>query len=322
MASPRSATADPALRGELIALLSSSSQEPAPIETEQSSNLPARLEIGCILFDVYGTLFVSASGDVGTAQTGSDSRNFERALAAADLDLDDGAQDEVRGRYFAAIEHSHSESRSRGIESPEVDIADIWTGLIESLLADDLLDRGETFDEGRAPYIAATAYETLSNPVAPMPDLVKTISRLAASSIPLGIVSNAQFYTPLLFPAFLGKDHTELGFREELCSWSYLAGCAKPSVRLFAPLVERLENQGIPAASVLYVGNDMLNDVWTAGEAGLKTALFAGDRRSLRLRKEDPRCRDLRPDMVIRSLSELLIPLDFENAAQDRGYTR
>ncbi len=41
-------------------------------------------------------------------------------------------------------------------------------------------------------------------------------------------------------------------------------------------------------------------------QLGLKTALFAGDQRSLRLREHDPRCSTLEPDLIITKLSQLL----------------
>jgi putative hydrolase of the HAD superfamily len=53
------------------------------------------------------------------------------------------------------------------------------------------------------------------------------------------------------------------------------------------------------------VGNDKLNDIWPATQLGLKTALFAGDQRSLRLRENDVRCSGLEPDLVITRLSQL-----------------
>ena len=55
----------------------------------------------------------------------------------------------------------------------------------------------------------------------------------------------------------------------------------------------------------VYVGNDMLNDVWAASEAGLRTAWFAGDSRSCRPREDDSRCRGLVPDVVLTSLMQL-----------------
>jgi putative hydrolase of the HAD superfamily len=50
----------------------------------------------------------------------------------------------------------------------------------------------------------------------------------------------------------------------------------------------------------------MLNDIYPARKAGFKTALFAGDQRSLRMRSDDPRCRDLTPDLVVTDLGQLI----------------
>ena len=50
----------------------------------------------------------------------------------------------------------------------------------------------------------------------------------------------------------------------------------------------------------------MLNDIFPAQKVGFKTALFAGDQRSLRLRADDPRCRELTPDLVVTDLGQLI----------------
>jgi putative hydrolase of the HAD superfamily len=68
---------------------------------------------------------------------------------------------------------------------------------------------------------------------------------------------------------------------------------------------QKIAEKGVSPASVLYIGNDMLNDIYPARQTGFKTALFAGDERSLRLRSDDPRCRGLRADLVITDLSQL-----------------
>ena len=122
----------------------------------------------------------------------------------------------------------------------------------------------------------------------------------------MGIVSNAQIFTPLLFDAYLGKSVAELGFSEDLCAYSYLEGVAKPSAEIFQGVIENLRTSyGVQPRDVLYVGNDMLNDIWTANRIGCRTCLFAGDSRSLRLRQADHRCRNLIPDCVISSLPEI-----------------
>ena len=60
----------------------------------------------------------------------------------------------------------------------------------------------------------------------------------------------------------------------------------------------------------MYVGNDMLNDIASAAKVGLRTALFAGDARSLRWRKGDERVEGVVPDLVLTDLLQLVDCLD------------
>ena len=140
-----------------------------------------------------------------------------------------------------------------------------------------------------------------------MPGLLETLSGLRGKKIMLGILSNAQFYTPILFETLCNHQSlTELGFDPDLCLFSYLEGEGKPSPNLFSTLALRLDDYGIAASETLYVGNDMLKDIWPAADVGWQTALFAGDNRSLRLRKDDPRMRHVQPTMVIDDLRQLV----------------
>jgi putative hydrolase of the HAD superfamily len=64
--------------------------------------------------------------------------------------------------------------------------------------------------------------------------------------------------------------------------------------------------RGIRHDEVLYVGNDMLNDIMPANSVGFRTALFAGDARSLRLREDEPSVRGSTPDLVVTDLLDLV----------------
>jgi putative hydrolase of the HAD superfamily len=139
-----------------------------------------------------------------------------------------------------------------------------------------------------------------------MPGVEETIRRLAGASVVLGIVSNAQFYTPLLFNAFFFNDPAALGFDPALLIYSFEAGEAKPAPGLFRRAADRLAELGLEPGRCCYVGNDMLKDIYGAASAGFKTVLFAGDGRSLRLRAEEEQVRGLRPSRVIRRLAELI----------------
>jgi putative hydrolase of the HAD superfamily len=149
-------------------------------------------------------------------------------------------------------------------------------------------------------------YEARVNPVWPMPGLRSVLGDLRRQGLALGILSNAQFYTPLLFECFLGADARALGFREELLLYSFELECAKPSPRLFETARQRLEALGVPARRVLMVGNDALRDLAPARAAGFQTALFAGDARSLRGAEEAGKVNAVITDL--RQLPRLLAP--------------
>ena len=131
-------------------------------------------------------------------------------------------------------------------------------------------------------------------------------SRSQVSWLVLGIVSNAQFYTPITLSALCGESLVDLGFNPGFCAWSFAQLAAKPSVSIYESVLDPLwQSAGIRPSETLYVGNDMLKDVWAAAQAGCKTALFAGDERSLRLRRDDQRTRHLCPDLVLTELVQL-----------------
>ena len=139
-----------------------------------------------------------------------------------------------------------------------------------------------------------------------MPAAADVLAELLQRGLVLGIVSNAQYFTQFLFDALLNSSLAELGFSSSLLYFSYAHGQAKPGQYLFDLARDQLRDQQIEAHQAVYVGNDMLNDVQGASGAGFRTALFAGDRRSLRLRQDDERRDDSQPDLVIQDLSQLM----------------
>lgn len=261
----------------------------SPIPTGMRPAGAPTAPLRAILFDIYGTLFISGSGDIGTA--GDPAAQKERI---GPLLKEFGIQQDTRSLltdYFRAIQADHARSRKRGVDYPEVDIRRIWSALLP-------LDQTTVED-------FALRFEMIQNPVWPMPELKKTLIRLSEKGVLLGIISNAQFYTPYLFEWFLGARPPSLGFEPELIFYSYEWGYAKPSPFLFERAASRLAWRGIAPAQCLYLGNDMRNDVVPARAIGFQTALFAGDHRSLRLCEADPGCRNIGPDMVITDLSQL-----------------
>jgi putative hydrolase of the HAD superfamily len=269
----------------------------APLPTDIEAELNKLEGIRAVLFDIYGTLFVSGSGDVGTAAATDTAEALTQALRASGFEGDlKNAGTNGKAMIKEEILELHEAARDAGVDSPEVEIRYIWQRIIDSLNLDGTGDVEQL----------AVEYECRVNPVYPMPGCIDTLQAIKAKQLTLGIVSNAQFYTPLLFSAFFDQTVAELGFDPDCCIWSFKELKAKPSADLFPKAAKFLEkNHGVNLSETVYVGNDMLNDIYTAKQAGCKTILFAGDKRSLRLRENDERCKDLKPDAVITSLDQL-----------------
>ncbi|MBC8199338.1 MAG: HAD hydrolase-like protein [Desulfobacterales bacterium] len=252
-----------------------------------------------MMFDVYGTLFISGSGDIGIAKKKSpeayeqayeETYELEQLLIEFKIRKTPKA---VLNDFFAGIEKKHDKLRKQGIDFPEVEIDRIWMSILKN---NDLVTVRKF----------AVRFEMIVNPVYPMPNLEEMLSACKKSKILLGIISNAQFYTSCLFEWLLDSNLEKLGFHPDLILFSYKSGHAKPSPFMFQSALERLKRLNVPANSALYIGNDMLNDIYPAKKTGFNTALFAGDTRSLRLRKDVTECKTLSPDLVITDLIQLL----------------
>ena len=269
------------------------------------TGVPAQIDpipgLRAVLFDIYGTLFISASGDVGTAGARPAVASMAEALHAV------GISSDYAGVAVEALEQivvaHHQVRREEGIEFPEVDIREVWHDVLVSVGLRQSTGGGSTnLDVSQL----AIEYEMRVNPVWPMPHLRETIAGIRQIGPVLGLVSNAQFFTIELFTATLDESPISLGFDPELQYYSYRYYHAKPGRKLYELANRALSVRGIRPSEVLYVGNDMLNDILPASQIGFRTALFAGDARSLRQRESDSRVRSVRPDVVLTDLAQLL----------------
>ncbi|MBN1243038.1 MAG: HAD family hydrolase [Spirochaetales bacterium] len=230
-----------------------------------------------ILFDVYGTLLSSDAGEVGVhrasveAVAPRDARSSRRhrldaALAAFGVTL---GPEEFESEFARVVRRIHAEGRSRGLVQPEVDAPAVVAEITG-------------FDARRAREFCVER-ECAVNPAAAMPGAAELLARAKAAGLLLGLVSNAQFYTPLALEAAFGATLDELGFDPAVRVLSHELGAAKPDRAPYALAAALLAEKGVRPEDAVMVGNDLANDVEPARELGFMTALFAGDGRSLRL---------------------------------------
>ena len=313
------------------------SQPQTPLPTDMVRRLRCLKEVKAVFFDIYGTLFISCSGDIGVPLPGLDGtpaaeqhqetpknqlahvlgkRFFElfpaglndRRSPLAERLVGMQRQNEdtypqcgqlLMESFRSQVQKVHRIRKKEGIPWPEVDVRDIWQSVVgESHVVSNGNDR--LIDQW------AIEYEVRINPVWPMPNANDCIDQLGSANLTLGIISNAQFYTPLLFPALLDKQLEDFEIASEMQYYSYRCGRAKPDPWMYQQASETLAQIGIIPSQTLYVGNDMRNDILPASQVGFRTALVATDRRSLRLREGDPSVAHITPDLVVTNLSDLV----------------
>ncbi len=255
-----------------------------PIPTSLAEHRPLLESIECICFDLYGTLFQSAAGELSSPDE-APPNHFDLSQI-----LHEPISFQLEEEKHVLITREHSRLKELGHPVPEVDIISIWQQLLSPL----------QISRSRAQIAQIIrAYEASVHPTAAMPRSLETIRTLRSRGILLGIISNAQFYTHDLFQRHLGKNSHQLGFSTEIYSYQHLR--AKPDPFLFQ---EFLSQSQLPAHKVLYVGNDMRNDIAPAHALGMRTCLFAGDARSLRLR--EGLSLNAQPDAIIKDLHRLI----------------
>lgn len=257
---------------------------PASLAARADRTLPRRPR--ALLFDLYGTLFASAAGGEPASREDGAQLADEAADDAGSRGEAPGAEalrllaDELEvlgfaggpGAFAAAFDALVAKSREKALlrqPHPEVEVAELAARLLP----------GAT---GRRTRRAALLLEAWRNPCAPMPGARELLLGLRDSGLRLGIVSNAQFYSPLLFEALLGAVPEALGFEEELCSYSFELRVGKPGPEPYLRALGPLLAEGLGAGEVLMLGNSYANDVRPAAELGLMTVLFSGDARSFR----------------------------------------
>ena len=279
-----------------------------PLDTGTVPDISGSGKFKAVIFDIYGTLLISASGDIDKTTLSSES--MVKALKACDIRVTDSEAKLARTIpiYKETITELQSEIKSDASSHPEIDIRDVWHKLLKKFQDTGIITgmRNE-IDIDRAAFI----FEVLSNRVYPMPKMTEIISGLHGTGLKLGIVSNAQFYTPVIMNYFIsGKvEITEdiNYFDPELTVYSYREKCSKPDVKLYNIMATQLYNKyGIEPEDAVFVGNDMYKDIYAAAAAGFKTVLYAGDLRSLRLRDEQPEVQGVTPNYTITELSQIM----------------
>ena len=118
------------------------SQPLLPLATDATVKAQKLEGIRAVLFDVYGTLFISGSGDVGTASATDTAEALTQALVVSGFQGDlERAGELGKEMLKCEILEWHRAGKEAGEESPEVEITKIWKKIIETLCQTEALKK-------------------------------------------------------------------------------------------------------------------------------------------------------------------------------------
>jgi len=195
-------------------------------------------------------------------------------------------------------------------DSPEVDAPAIWRKLLSRLA-----EKGYSYDinlygdpEELSDKVTYFFHSSLQG-VEAAPNARDALTAIVESPLKQSLLSDAQSFTLVQMLRALRVQGTlpPLGglFSLGLMTLSFQDGLRKPSASLFGRCVERFEAEGIEPREVLYISNQLRDDLSVAKQAGMQTALYAADTLSLRAAKSDVRDPDMKPDRLLTDLIQI-----------------
>ncbi len=250
-------------------------------------------EIRVAIFDVYGTLSNYWKPEFKNEETRQSFvyKAFEKTISyfgmepfLIEMEGSQAPAKTLHDLYNGLITLKHEMAGEKKIEYPEVKIEGVWE-IIVMMLKRRGYDPSELLLGNESDFAKCVAYfyNFVSFNRGLYPGVFEALSKLAEKNIMLGIVSNAQFYTPIDLTLFLRDqsngtidDYSRL-FNPELQFFSYEYGVSKPNQLLFRKLFDALYEYQVLPSQTLFVGNDLAQDIKPAMELGMKTAFFTGD---------------------------------------------
>lgn len=303
-----------------------------PITKTQCVPYPAKKkslhEVRAVIFDVYGTLFNYWKTGFGSevarkehlqAAFGKTIDRFGLRKALATMNTEEAPEQTIYDLYNGLITIKHDLAIGKGIQYSEIRIEQVWETIMLMIMR-----YGYTFEELGLGAMAdvsrcmAYYYNFFAVGRGMYPGVAGALKSLNKQNIKLGIVSNAQFYTPIDLSLYLRDqtnneivDYREL-FDADLVYFSYEYGISKPDQFMFRKLFDAFYELHFLPEQTVFAGNDCLTDIAPAAENRMRTALFCGDCNSAFIDGNG----QIIPDIVFNEFADLPDAISFHAEAK------
>lgn len=199
---------------------------------------------------------------------------------------------------------------SPGEKHPEIQAEKIWDDIVKKLQQKDYKwDVG--FFGGLGDYtkkIALFFHASLQG-TRLSPGAKEAIGHIASCGVRQGTLADGQCFTMAQVHRAMVEEQAGTAaatFDPSLTILSSDVGARKPSDRIFKAFLAAAGKRGIAPEQVLHLGSRIIEDIAPAKRAGMRTALFAGDKESLQATAEQLKDPATRPDRLLTDLGQLV----------------
>ena len=222
-------------------------------------------------------------------------------------------------QYRDIVANQAMQGTPRG-DFPEIDSSVVWRRLVGKLEQKDYSFDTEIYNDFDDLSIkAGFFFHKCLQGVDSMPHALKVMRYVVRSGREQSLLADAQPFSTVQLAIGLRTQGSVPPMRQLLSSGqfalSYREGVRKPSKSLFRRSVQAFAEAGIRPDEILHIGSRIDEDIAPARDAGMRTALFAGDADSLTADREAMQDPKRKPDRLMTDLRQIRSILDGESAA-------
>lgn len=288
---------------------------PTPEPAKAKPALPAIRGLKAVMWNVYGTLLAVPFGEL----------LFEHPTTLVmDVALDKtinefkmwGSMSRKPGQPSEYMRHLYNQEllQQKGISTgeryPEVLSEKLWESLIKKLFHKDYkFDAGFYGSLNEFSRKVAYFFHSSLQGYAAQPGAAAAIRAVEEAGLTQGLLGDGQCFTPVQLARALQAQDNTLNFDELLPPGLRVLSCEvkarKPSETLIRHALQALAARGIRPEQVLHIGTRLSRDIAPARKAGMRTALYAGDKAALEATAEALKDPAQRPDAMLTELTQV-----------------
>lgn len=291
---------------------------PAPPEVEPPKakpHLTALPGIRLVTWNIYGALLAIPSGDLlfehpeKFIMDVALDKTVQEFKMWGSMTRKPGQPSAYMGEMYGRVLDEQRMAPSPGEKHPELPAERIWEGILKKLFQKDYkFDAG--FFGSLNEYSKKVAYffHASLQGTACYGGAARALEHIASCGVRQGLIADAQCFTLVQLQRGLAAQSSvrvDDVFDRQFRSLSHEVGARKPSDKLFKPLIQAAAQQGITPGEMLHIGSRIEQDIAPARKHGMRTALFAGDKESLRATAKQLKDPATRPDVLLTELAQV-----------------